>query len=100
MGIRQLFAVSLGICLVACVTVNVYFPESAAERAADIFIKDVYGEDSSERNDSTAPAGSEPQGALDLNAAYLIAVWLRDWRNSRTQCSRATAGHQHIYPSG
>ena len=77
MGIRQLFAVSLGVCLVACVTVNVYFPESAAERAADIFIKDVYGDDSSERNDATAPLGSEPQGALDLNASYLIAVWLR-----------------------
>jgi len=29
--------------LVACVTINVYFPEAAAERAADRFIQDVIG---------------------------------------------------------
>ncbi len=31
--------------LAACVTVNVYFPEAAAERAADRFIRDVLGEE-------------------------------------------------------
>lgn len=31
--------------LAACVTINVYFPEAAAERAADRFIRDVLGED-------------------------------------------------------
>lgn len=30
--------------LAACVTINVYFPEAAAERAADRFIQDVLGE--------------------------------------------------------
>jgi len=33
------------IALAACVTINVYFPEAAAERAADRFIQDVIGED-------------------------------------------------------
>jgi len=31
--------------LAACVTINVYFPEAAAERAADRFIQDVIGEE-------------------------------------------------------
>ncbi|HYQ71845.1 MAG TPA: YdbL family protein, partial [Gammaproteobacteria bacterium] len=39
----------------ACVTINVYFPAEAAERAADRIIRDVYGEPSQQ----TAPA--EPQ---------------------------------------
>ena len=76
MKIRQLFAASLGVCLVACVTVNVYFPESAAERAADIFIKDVYGNDASDQGGSPAPNDGEPQGALDFNASHLFALWL------------------------
>jgi hypothetical protein len=29
---------------VACVTINVYFPAEAAEKAADLIIRDVYGE--------------------------------------------------------
>lgn len=31
--------------IAACVTINVYFPEAAAERAADRFIQDVIGSD-------------------------------------------------------
>ncbi len=73
MNIRHLFAVGLGVCLVACVTVNVYFPESAAERAADIFIKDVYGGDESDHDGASAPSGS-PQGAIDSKASYLFAL--------------------------
>ncbi|MEE8342575.1 MAG: YdbL family protein [Gammaproteobacteria bacterium] len=30
--------------LAACVTINVYFPAAAAEKAADLIIRDVYGE--------------------------------------------------------
>ena len=45
----------------ACVTVNVYFPESAAQRAADIFIRDVYGEDAN----GSAPATTGEQGIGD-----------------------------------
>ncbi len=62
MKFRQIGALALGICLGACVTVNVYFPESAAERAADRFIKDVYGQDA---QGTAAPADDAPQGALD-----------------------------------
>jgi uncharacterized protein YdbL (DUF1318 family) len=39
----------------ACVTINVYFPAEAAERAADRIIRDVYGEPAQQ------PAPAEPQ---------------------------------------
>ncbi|MEO0975477.1 MAG: DUF1318 domain-containing protein [Pseudomonadota bacterium] len=38
---------------VACVTINVYFPEAAAERAADRIIEEVWGEDATGGNDQT-----------------------------------------------
>ncbi len=37
--------------LSACVTINVYFPEAAAERAADRFIQDVLGEETAARTE-------------------------------------------------
>ncbi len=55
---RHLSLAALLMLLAACVTVNVYFPAAAAERAADRFIRDVYGE--SGKGGKAAPAG-EPQ---------------------------------------
>lgn len=40
----SLLLISATMVLAACVTINVYFPEAAAERAADRFIQDVLGE--------------------------------------------------------
>lgn len=49
---------------VACVTINVYFPEAAAERAADRFIQDVIGpEDAADEVSFRLPNGS-PGGLL------------------------------------
>jgi uncharacterized protein len=48
--------------LAACVTINVYFPEAAAERAADRFIQDVIGEN--DRQSSLAPSTSAGWGRL------------------------------------
>ena len=42
--------------LAACVTVNVYFPAAAAERAADKIIEDIYGEGSGAEQDPEKPA--------------------------------------------
>lgn len=47
----------------ACVTINVYFPAEAAEKAADRIIRDVYGEPPQQ------PAPAEPQS----KNRYLIA---------------------------
>lgn len=41
----SLSAIGSVLMLAACVTINVYFPEAAAEKAADRFIRDVIGED-------------------------------------------------------
>jgi len=44
----SVLVLSLALTLAACVTINVYFPEAAAEQAADRFIQDVLGEDGSD----------------------------------------------------
>jgi uncharacterized protein YdbL (DUF1318 family) len=43
-----------GLCLLlsACVTINVYFPAAAAEKAADKIIEDVWGNDASKSGDN------------------------------------------------
>jgi uncharacterized protein YdbL (DUF1318 family) len=46
--------------LVACVTINVYFPAAAAEKAADRIIKDVYGEQ---------PDKNKPKDGQSMNTA-------------------------------
>ena len=71
MKIRPLMAFTLGVCLVACVTVNVYFPESVTERAADIFIKDVYGANNEGENLEIG----EPQGAISAPITTLFALF-------------------------
>jgi uncharacterized protein YdbL (DUF1318 family) len=48
----------------ACVTINVYFPAEAAERAADRIIRDVYGEPVAPQ-----PAPAEPQSLNRVPAA-------------------------------
>jgi len=50
-------AIASVLMLAACVTINVYFPEAAAEKAADRFIRDVLGED------VPAAPSTEPQSA-------------------------------------
>jgi uncharacterized protein YdbL (DUF1318 family) len=40
---------------VACVTINVYFPAEAAEKAADRIIRDVYGEQPEETDEQSEP---------------------------------------------
>ena len=74
MNMRHLMTLTIGICLVACVTVNVYFPESAAERAADIFVKDVYGHGEDPGAAAPAPAGEVPQSAVEPRAQRGLAL--------------------------
>ncbi|MEM7053837.1 MAG: YdbL family protein [Pseudomonadota bacterium] len=50
--IKWALAIVLALITVACVTINVYFPEAAAERAADRFIQDVIGAPTEEAGDA------------------------------------------------
>ena len=51
---------ALLVFVAACVTINVYFPAEAAERAADRIIRDVYGQPVPQQ-----PAPAEPQSLND-----------------------------------
>lgn len=57
---------ALACFLAACVTVNVYFPASAAERAADIIVREVY--------DAGAPASQPTSLQLPSLRKGLVAV--------------------------
>jgi uncharacterized protein YdbL (DUF1318 family) len=58
--------------LAACVTINVYFPAAAAEKAADRIIEDVWGPEAKGREQSAVAHGAgdillaAARGALDL----------------------------------
>ena len=70
---------SLCLFLAACVTVNIYFPAAAAEKAADRIIKDIYGKEpggseelkNPEGGENLPPAG-EPQGRMMEKAVDLL----------------------------
>ncbi len=60
------------LALAACVTINVYFPAAAAEKAADRIIEDVWGKDVA----SQPPAGNE-QSAIGRSAADVLVAAAR-----------------------
>ncbi|PKO24774.1 MAG: hypothetical protein CVU35_07555 [Betaproteobacteria bacterium HGW-Betaproteobacteria-8] len=54
-----LLALSLASILSACVTINIYFPAAAAEKAADRLIDEVW--QVKERNGTPEPAATESE---------------------------------------
>ncbi len=67
----SLLAITLVMTLAACVTINVYFPEAAAERAADRFIQDVLGENDRRSEAPPPPAtGGFHWSGLLIASAY------------------------------
>jgi uncharacterized protein YdbL (DUF1318 family) len=64
------------LALSACVTINVYFPAAAAEKAADKIIEDVWGgdkpADSSKRDDKTSAVRDGAAGQVLLAAAASV----------------------------
>ncbi|MCK5382892.1 MAG: YdbL family protein [Gammaproteobacteria bacterium] len=72
--IRIPVAMTLLLFVAACVTINVYFPAEAAQKAADRIIQDVYGEQPGE---TAAPV--EPQSRLQYNETSFSGDVLLDW---------------------
>lgn len=62
---------SLCLGLAACVTINVYFPAAAAEKAADRIIEDIWGPDKAAK-----PAGDE-QSSTERGAAGVMVAALQ-----------------------
>lgn len=59
-----------GLALAACVTINVYFPEAAAEKAADRIIEDVWGKEGKGQEQSALPRG--PSGVMVAAARSVL----------------------------
>jgi uncharacterized protein YdbL (DUF1318 family) len=64
---------SVAVALVGCVTINVYFPEAAAQKAADQFIGNVLDDSGVARpgDNKTAPAADKPAPGKQPSAALL-----------------------------
>ncbi|MEZ5541673.1 MAG: YdbL family protein [Pseudomonadota bacterium] len=78
-ALRAPMSLLLLLFVTACVTINVYFPAEAAEKAADRIIKDVYGSTPPAAPQQT-PVEPQPQSRLespDMVPAALAAVL--DW---------------------
>lgn len=69
--VNQFTSVFALLMLMSCVTINIYFPEAAAEKAADRIIEDVWGEDAA----NTPP--TEPQSRIEKELP--IAMQLLNW---------------------
>ena len=72
--LRLPVAMTLLLFLAACVTINVYFPAEAAEKAADRIIRDVYGEPSLETE-----TPMEPQSSIQSREWPSAGMVLLNW---------------------
>ncbi|RLA04555.1 MAG: DUF1318 domain-containing protein [Gammaproteobacteria bacterium] len=70
--------------LTACVTINIYFPAAAAEKAADVIIKEILDTDA-------VPAAAEPQANLSKRPPVWLARLqpLVDWLVPAVQAAEA-----------
>jgi len=73
---RWLTGSAAGLMLVSCVTINIYFPAAAAEKAADRIIEDVWGPAATQSEDKAAP---EEQSSLKPNQAQGVAIAVLNW---------------------
>ena len=70
--LRLILVLALAVLAVGCVTINVYFPAAAAEKAAQKFIGNVIGEPDA----PAAPASSEPPPQSDKGSGGMSAAVL------------------------
>lgn len=60
---KLIWLLPAALVLPACVTINIYFPEAAAEKAADKIIDDVWQLKQDQQPADEKPAPTEEQGA-------------------------------------
>jgi len=66
-----------GLMLVSCVTINIYFPAAAAEKAADRIIEDVWGLEGQPQK--TPPSSGTEQQSNHQNKSPSLALSVLDW---------------------
>jgi uncharacterized protein YdbL (DUF1318 family) len=72
--LKWLTGSAAGLMLVSCVTINIYFPAAAAEKAADRIIEDVWGPE------GTPSAPEAEKQSLNTNGAVQnLAMTVLDW---------------------
>lgn len=81
---------ALCVLLSACVTINVYFPAAAAEKAADKIIEDVWGNDAAKAgNKRSGLQDVQPQRVL-LAAAGAVLSFIVPTANAQADLNIAT----------
>lgn len=70
---RKIVAISLLAATAACVTINVYFPAVAAEKAADRIIDNVWGSEKAPAPE-TAPDAADQSSALETASRWVAQV--------------------------
>lgn len=70
---RLLGALSLPVLLMACVTINIYFPAAAAEKAADRIIEDVWGKQpgAGQKAPEKVPAPGDKSKSPEKSSYYI-----------------------------
>lgn len=90
----------LAVTLVGCVTINVYFPEAAAQKAADQFIGNVIGGAGAAATPQPPPKPAAPAGQPGPSAMLLDllvpAAYAGDAPNIRIQTSATEAIRQRM----
>lgn len=80
----------LAAAVLGCITVNVYFPEGAVQRAADEFVKDLY-----KSTDGQRPAGkgaAAPAGQPSSRFSLITEVYAADEINIHSPGAEAIKG--------
>ena len=74
--LKWLTSSAAGLMLVSCVTINIYFPAAAAEKAADRIIEDVWGPAATESKDNVEPEQQSLYKQQQPNMAITVLNWM------------------------
>jgi uncharacterized protein YdbL (DUF1318 family) len=96
--LRLPVAMTLLLFVAACVTINVYFPAEAAEKAADRIIRDVYGEQPLETETPVAPQ-SQLQSRELPSAGNVLLDWFISPAQAKADISVNTPAIQQLKAS-
>ena len=74
--LKWLMGSTVGLMLISCVTINIYFPAAAAEKAADRIIEDVWGRDNPNQPQPTESEDTSSALKQNLPLAMQVLNWL------------------------
>ncbi len=90
---------ALCVALSACVTINVYFPAAAAEKAADKIIEDVWGATGKGKSDKSSSTEGERGAQILLAAAGSVLNLIIPTANAQADLNIATPAVRQLTQS-